>query len=258
MLAADRPSAPRRQLTDQPAVRALDLRVRRGGDEVLRGLTFELSRGRVIGLLGPSGSGKTTLMRAIVGVQRHVTGELVILGSPAGAPALRRRVAYLTQAPSIYADLTVEENLRYFAAVLGVSPGQLTSALEAVELTEFAHRRVRSLSGGQHARASLATALLGEPQLLVLDEPTVGLDPLLRRRLWDLFARLATAGSTLIVSSHVIGEARRCDELLLLSDGRLVARETPDGLERRGGTDDLDEAFARIVERGRASETPAS
>jgi ABC-2 type transport system ATP-binding protein len=236
-------------LSDEPAVRAHDLRVRRGGLEVLGGLTFELPRGCVVGLLGPSGSGKTTLMRALVGVQRHVTGELVVLGCPAGSPALRRRVAYLTQAPSIYGDLTVDENLRYLAAVLGAPAAQVPAVLATVELTGFADRSVRSLSGGQRTRASLASALLGGPELLVLDEPTVGLDPLLRRRLWALFARLAVAGATLLVSSHVMGEARHCDELLLLRDGVLVARETPEGLERRGASDDLDEAFARVIEQ---------
>ena len=232
--------------------------MRRGGVEVLRGLTFELPRGRVIGLLGPSGSGKTTLMRSLVGVQRHVTGELLVLGVPAGSPALRRRVAYLTQAPSIYGDLTVAENLRYLGAVLGAEPDQAAAVLETVQLTGFADRPVHSLSGGQRTRASLASALLGDPELMVLDEPTVGLDPLLRRRLWALFARLAAAGATLLVSSHVMGEARHCDELLLLRDGELVARETPESLERRGGSDDLDEAFARVIEQTGERGTRAS
>ncbi len=223
--------------------------MRRGGIDVLHDLTFELPHGHVIGLLGPSGSGKTTLMRALVGVQRRVRGELSVLGRPAGSPDLRHRVAYLTQAPSIYSDLTVSENLRYFAAMLGARAGQVEAVLATVELTPFAGHTVRRLSGGQRARVALASALHGNPELLVLDEPTVGLDPLLRRRLWALFGRLAADGATLLVSSHVIDEARHCHELLLLRDGALIARETPAGLERHGGSADLDEAFAHVIEQ---------
>jgi ABC-2 type transport system ATP-binding protein len=229
------------------AISARGLRVERGGAEVLRGLTFEVARGTVTGLLGPSGCGKTTLMRALVGVQRRVEGDLRVLGAPAGAADLRHRVAYVTQAPSVYGDLSVAENLAYFAALAGAGPDEVGEVTRAVELTDVVGRPVNRLSGGQRARVSLASALLGHPELLVLDEPTVGLDPVLRRALWALFGRLAAGGTTLLVSSHVMDEARHCEELLLMRDGILVARETPAGLARRTGTTDLEEAFLRLI-----------
>ncbi len=198
------------------------------------------------GLLGPSGSGKSTLMRAIVGVQIVAGGSVRVLGEEAGSPALRSRVAYITQAPSVYGDLTVRENLRYFARVLGV--GDVDRAIATVGLETHADAVVDRLSGGQRARASLATALLGSPDVLVLDEPTVGQDPLLRRELWDEFHALAENGATLLVSSHVMDEADRCDELLLLRDGELLATGTPAELRERTHTRDLDDAFLRLVE----------
>jgi ABC-2 type transport system ATP-binding protein len=223
------------------------LTVSRGGVEVLHGVSFTIAPGAVTGLLGPSGCGKTTLMRALVGVQRNVTGSLRVLGMEAGRAPLRRRVAYLTQAPSVYGDLTVRENLDYLASILTVGPMDVRRALERVELGALADHIVRRLSGGEQARVSLASTLLGEPELLVLDEPTVGLDPVLRRELWELFAELAAAGATLLISSHVMDEARRCGEVMLLREGRLIARDTPAGLTWRTGTDDLDEAFLRLV-----------
>jgi ABC-2 type transport system ATP-binding protein len=231
-----------------PAIAAAELRVRRGEAEVLHGISFTVAPGTIAGLFGPSGSGKTTLMRALVGVQRGVSGTLEVLGLPAGSPALRRRVSYVTQATSIYTDLSIRENLRYFAALSGADRQSVAAALDAVSLTATADRPVRTLSGGQQMRVSLATALLGDPDLLVLDEPTVGLDPLLRRDLWGLFGGLAALGRTLLVSSHVMDEARHCDTLLLLRDGRLVWDETPEALTAATGTGDLDTAFARIVE----------
>jgi ABC-2 type transport system ATP-binding protein len=231
-----------------PAIRVEGLRVERGGTPVLPGLTFGVEQGTVTGLLGPSGSGKTTLMRSLVGVQIVAGGAIEVLGLPAGSPALRRRVAYTTQAPSVYGDLTLRENLEYFARVLAVGRGTIDEVLETVGLTAFAGRTVRTFSGGQLSRASLAAALLGGPELLVLDEPTVGLDPVLRRDLWATFRRLADDGATLLVSSHVMDEADRCDRLLLLRDGNLVADATPGELRARTGRDRLDEAFLALVE----------
>ena len=225
-----------------------DLAVRRDRREVLADVGFVLARGEVVGLLGPSGCGKTTLMRALVGVQRGVTGTVRVLGEPAGSPDLRSRVGYVTQAPAVYADLSVEENLRYFADVLGAEPERVAVVLEQVSLTERAGQLVRTLSGGQRARVSLATALLRTPELLVLDEPTVGLDPLLRRDLWELFRRLAAAGATVLVSSHVMDEAVRCDRLLLLREGRLVADDSPSGLLSTTGSSDVEHAFLAIAE----------
>jgi ABC-2 type transport system ATP-binding protein len=231
-----------------PAIVVRDLRVVRGGAVVLPGLSFQVEAGTVTGLLGPSGSGKSTLMRALVGVQVVAGGSIELLGLPAGTPALRRRVAYTTQAPSVYADLTLRENLRYFANVLGRDGRAVDHALETVGLADVADRPVRTFSGGQRSRASLASALLGDPEVLVLDEPTVGLDPVLRRDLWSTFRELAAAGATLLVSSHVMDEADRCDRLLLLRDGRLLADATADELRARTGRSDLDGAFLALVE----------
>jgi ABC-2 type transport system ATP-binding protein len=230
------------------AVAVRELNVVRGGREALRGVSLDVFAGRVTGLLGPSGSGKSTLLRAIVGVQIVTSGEVLVLGSPAGSPALRRRVAYVTQAPSVYADLTVAENVRYFARILGVDQARSVQALETVDLERRADQVVASLSGGERTRVSLATALLAEPEVLVLDEPTVGLDPVLRRDLWTKFGALAEAGRAVLVSSHVMDEAERCDELVLLREGRVLAAETPESLRARTGAEDLDEAFLRLIE----------
>ncbi|GAB3816708.1 ABC transporter ATP-binding protein [Kribbella italica] len=221
----------------------------RGAREVLHGIDCNLATGSVTGLLGPSGCGKTTLIRAIVGLQAKVTGEVQVFGLPAGAAKLRGRIGYVTQEPSVYGDLTVTENLRFFAAVLGVDPSDVDRVIEAVDLGSHATARVDQLSGGQRSRASLAAALLGNPELLVLDEPTVGLDPVLRRDLWDLFHRLAAEGATLLVSSHVMDEASRCDRLLLMRDGDLLADDTPDALLAAAGTTDIEQAFLTLIDR---------
>jgi ABC-2 type transport system ATP-binding protein len=232
-----------------PAVRIEGLRVVRGGAVVLPGLSCEVASGAVTGLLGPSGSGKSTLIRAIVGVQKTAGGAVDVLGEPAGSGSLRARVGYMTQAPSVYGDLTVRENLGFFARILD-RPGEVVRrVLAEVALDEHGDRIVSTLSGGERARVSLATALLGAPELLVLDEPTVGLDPLLRRDLWALFHRLTEQGTTLLVSSHVMDEADRCHGLLLLREGRLLAEGTPDERRTRTGTADLDAAFLRLVEQ---------
>jgi ABC-2 type transport system ATP-binding protein len=202
----------------------------------------------VTGLLGPSGSGKTKLMRAIVGVQRIVSGAVDVLGAPAGSKELRARLGYMTQTPSVYGDLTVSENLRFFARVLGVSAGAVDRSIRDVDLGSETNRVVNRLSGGQRVRVSLAAALLGRPEILVLDEPTVGLDPVLRRDLWALFHELACCGTTLLVSSHVMDEADRCDGLLLIRDGRLLAQATPDELRASTGARDLDDAFLKLIE----------
>ncbi len=235
-------------MATSPAIVVDGLRVRRGGRLVLDGLNLSIAAGRVTGLLGPSGSGKTTLMRAIVGVQIVEGGTVSVLGEPAGAPPLRPRVGYVTQAPAVYGDLTVRENLRYFARVLDVSAAQVDDVLATVDLEEAGRQLTSTLSGGQRARVSLATALLNSPDLLVLDEPTVGLDPVLRRDLWEMFRRLAAGGTTLLVSSHVMDEAGRCDDLVLLRDGRLLAALAPAELRERTGEHDLETAFLRLAE----------
>ena len=232
---------------EPPAVSVDGLRVSRGGREVLRGLSFEVTAGSVVGLLGPSGCGKTTLMRAIVGVQIVESGEVNVLGEPAGSAGLRPRVGYVTQAPSVYADLSVAENLAYFSRVLGVPHSRVDEVIDSVDLGSHREQLAGSLSGGQLARVSLATALLGEPEMLVLDEPTVGLDPVLREDLWSMFRGLADRGTTLLVSSHVMDEAGRCDHLLLMREGELLATETPAELRERTGEQDLEAAFLALI-----------
>jgi ABC-type multidrug transport system ATPase subunit len=234
------------------AVETDGLRVVRGGREVVHGFTFSVPRGSVVGLLGPSGCGKTTLMRAVVGVQIIAGGAVTVLGHPAGDRALRRRVGYATQNPAVYADLSVRENLRYFASVLGARRGDAERVIDEVGLADARDQAASSLSGGQLHRASLAIALLGEPELLVLDEPTVGLDPVLRGELWELFNELAGRGVTLLISSHVMDEAARCERLLLMREGRLLADDTPDALRAATGTQDLEEAFLHVIQEQEA------
>lgn len=222
------------------------LNVTRGGRPVLHGVRGTVAAGQITGLFGPSGSGKSTLIRAIAGVQTRVSGVVEVLGGNPGSRAVRREVGYMTQAAALYEDLTVLENVDYFAAIRGVDRG---GVLERVQLTPQAGQLVRNLSGGQRARVSLASALVGSPGLLLLDEPTVGLDPVLRRDLWRLFDGLAAEGSTLLVSSHVLDEARHCHEVILLRDGHILAQLTPRELTGRTGTEDMDEAFIRLIEQ---------
>jgi ABC-2 type transport system ATP-binding protein len=225
-----------------------DLVVQRGRVHAIRGLSFSSVRGEVTGLLGPSGCGKSTLMRAIVGVQVVTGGSVEVLGLPAGDRRLRDRVGYVTQAPSVYDDLTVAENLRFFARVLGAPAGEVDRCTEAVSLGSCRDQVVSRLSGGQRSRVSLAVALLGSPELLVLDEPTVGLDPVLRRDLWAMFHDLADAGTGVLVSSHVMDEAERCDRLLLMREGRLLADDAPSALLERTRTHDVEAAFLALVD----------
>jgi ABC-2 type transport system ATP-binding protein len=232
----------------EAAIEICDLRIRRGGKLILPGVSLRISPGRVTGLLGPSGSGKTTLMRAIVGVQIVERGRVTVLGQPAGTPALRRRVAYVTQAPSVYADLTVEENLRYFARTLRAPRSRIEEVISLVGLTGQTKQVTRTLSGGEFSRTSLAVALLGKPELLVLDEPTVDVDPILRRELWQTFYELADAGASLLVSSHVMDEAARCHQLVLMRSGEVIATGSPDELLTRTQSAELEDAFVALAE----------
>ncbi len=232
------------------AITVEGLLVERGGREVLRGVSLSVASGSVTGLLGPSGCGKSTLMRSIVGVQIVAAGKVVVLGEAAGAEELRRRVGYVTQAPSVYTDLSIEENLRYFAAIVGASRERIAETIETVGLGGREGQVVGTLSGGERSRVSLATALLSEPELLVLDEPTVGLDPVLRAELWASFHELASdEGTTLLISSHVMDEASECDSLLLMRDGALLEQITPNELRAETGKDDLGQAFLAVIER---------
>ncbi|GGL89736.1 ABC transporter ATP-binding protein [Nakamurella endophytica] len=234
---------------DAIEVDAVVVRRDRHGPPALDGITARVAAGRVTGLLGPSGAGKTTLLRVVVGVQRWSAGSVRVLGLPAGSPALRSRIGYLTQAAAVYADLTVAENVRYFAALAGAAPGAVVEVLDEVGMARWADRLAGALSGGQRARVSLACALVGRPDLLVLDEPTVGQDPVLRDELWRSFRARAAAGATVLVSSHVMDEAARCDDLLLVRDGRVLASGTPGSVMAQAGETDMDSAFLTLIRR---------
>lgn len=234
-----------------PAIRVEGLRVVRGGEVVIRDLSFSIPSGQVTGLLGPSGCGKSTLMRALVGVQIVEGGLVEVLGAPAGSAGLRERVGYMAQGTAVYADLTARENLGYFARILGAGDGDVDRVLDQVDMQRDAEALVARMSGGQVARVSLATALLGSPEVLVLDEPTVGLDPVLRRDLWGLFGELAQEGTALLVSSHVMDEASRCERLLLMREGSFLADDSPAGLLERTGTADVESAFLVLTDAGR-------
>ena len=230
-------------------VRICDLKIIRDGKTIIPNLTMQIEPGKIVGLLGPSGSGKTTILRSIVGVQAIAAGSITILGYAAGSKELRTRIGYFTQSASIYIDLTCLENLRYFAQILGQSEISVHEVLELVDLTKNQKQLASSLSGGERARLALATALLGRPELLILDEPTVGLDPVLRRDLWNLFHRLADQGKTLLISSHVMDEADRCDSLFLLREGNVLASGTPDELKTNAHTDAMEQVFISLVEK---------
>jgi ABC-2 type transport system ATP-binding protein len=231
-----------------PAIVVDELTVVRGATTVLESLNLTIRRGIITGLLGPSGCGKTTLMRCLVGAQMTDSGTVTVLGRAAGDKVLRNRVGYATQAASIYTDITVVENLRYFAALFEVKRDTVNRVLSQVGLTRQRNYLARDLSGGQRSRLSLGCALIGDPDVLILDEPTAGVDPVLRNQIWDMFAKLRDAGKTIVVSSHIMDEADRCDELVLMRQGRVLAHETPQELLRRSGTDNLESAFLTLVD----------
>jgi ABC-2 type transport system ATP-binding protein len=239
-------------MSSSAAIAVSGLTIARGGRQVLSGLTLAIRSGAVTGLLGPSGCGKSTLLRSIVGVQIVASGTVTVLGEPAGSARLRRRVGYVTQAPSVYTDLSIEENLRFFASIVGADATRIGEVVETVGLSGLERRVVGALSGGERSRVSLATALLGRPAVLVLDEPTVGLDPVLRAELWATFHQLAGGGTTLLISSHVMDEAAECDEILLMREGAILRQTTPDGLRRETGEADLSRAFLALIEHASA------
>lgn len=232
-----------------PAISIEHLSVVRGKHAALQDFSVQIARGTVTGLLGPSGCGKTTLIRSIVGTQIIASGTVTVLGQPAGSAALRRRVGYVPQDPTIYRDLRVIDNVRYIASLYGFDSHAAEEAIDRVGLSEHRTAFCENLSGGQRTRVSLACALVCRPDLLVLDEPTVGLDPVLRVDLWRQFAELAGSGTTLLVSSHVMDEADHCADLLLMREGRLVAHTTPAQLREDTSCTSLEEAFLTIIRR---------
>jgi ABC-2 type transport system ATP-binding protein len=227
-------------------VRAVDLVKCFGAIRALDGLSLEVRPGEKYGLLGPNGSGKTTLIRSFVGLIAPDSGEVRVFGEPVPSPLVTNRVGYMTQSAALYEDLTVRENLLFFARLFGVSGSavaRVREVLDLVDLTSRADSPVRTLSGGMRQRASLATALVHEPGLMLLDEPTVGVDPELRLTLWDHFDRLNALGKTFVISTHVMDEAERCGRVGLLRAGRLLAEGSPRELKERAGASTLEEAY---------------
>jgi ABC-2 type transport system ATP-binding protein len=228
-------------------VQAIDLRKSFGEIHAVDGVSFELSPGRIYGVMGPNGSGKTTLIRMLTGLGRPTAGEARILGVQMPSRANLARIGYMTQSDGIYPELTAAENLRFFAAMYGVrDPGAVEAALAVVELSDRAGTLASQLSGGMRRRLSLACALVHRPPVLFLDEPTVGVDPALRVQFWAYFHQLARDGTTIVVSSHVMDEADRCDELLFMRGGRVIAQGTGEELRARAGTTDLEQAFLQF------------
>ncbi len=234
------------------AVQVKDVSVVLGGYyHALKHVSVDIPAGKVVGFIGPSGAGKTTLIRSIVGRQRLSSGSITIDGLPAGSAKLRSQMSYMTQEASVYNDLTVQENLQYFATMFGIPSKEVSEAvssiLRTVDMADHARQLVDKLSGGQKQRVSLAIALIGYPKLMVLDEPTVGLDPVLREQLWRLFRELTAKGTTLIISSHVMDEAERCDDLLLIRNGELLAHGSPKALCEQTSTSSVEDSFLKLV-----------
>jgi ABC-2 type transport system ATP-binding protein len=229
-----------------PAVSVRNLHVHRGGSHILRGVDLEILPGMIYGLLGPSGAGKTTLIRSVMGLQRH-EGTITVLGQPAGAAAVRGRVGYMAQAGAIYNDLSAADNLHFFGSVFGAPKPRIAEVIELLQLRPYSARLAWRLSGGEQRRVSLGCAIVAAPDLLVLDEPTVGLDPVLRKEFWDRFHDWASAGATLIVSSHVMDEAERCDRLVLVRDGAVLDEGTPQELRERTHSNRMEDAFLALA-----------
>lgn len=230
------------------AIKVTDLHVQKSKTLILKGVSFEIQSGKIVGLLGPSGAGKTTLIRSIVGLQKITDGSAEVLGHLAGSRELRGRIGYMAQSSAVYDDLSVRQNLLYFAAVIGVKEADVAEIIEQVELTNHASQLAGSLSGGQRTRVSLAIALLGHPPILILDEPTVGLDPRLRQEFWRAFRDLAAGGTSILISSHVMDEARHCDDLLLIGEGQLLAQDSPRVLCSSTGSETIEDAFLKLTE----------
>ncbi len=235
------------------AVAAEGVRKRFGVIEALRGLDLTVRTGEIYGLLGPNGSGKTTFIRCVAGLLRPEGGTLTALGLAPRAAVAAGRVGYMTQAPALYGDLSVEENLEFFAALQSVPHAneRIEEALRTVELLDRRRSVVNTLSGGLRTRVSLAATLLHGPSLLLLDEPTVGVDPVLRQEFWTHFRQLASSGVTILVSSHVMDEASRCDRLGLIRGGIVLAEGSASDLVSRAGTRDLESAFLALAGRTR-------
>ena len=228
-------------------IKATDISVEKSNKKLLDSVSIKIDRSRIVGLVGPSGSGKTTLIRTLVGSQQITKGTITTLGLAPGSKEVRSRIGYMAQKSAFYSDITVSENLHYFASILGVSRNRVLEILELTALTRHSNSLANSLSGGESSRLSLAIALLGNPDILFLDEPTVGLDPILRIELWKLFLELRQQGKLIVISSHIMEEAERCDEVLLLREGQLLFFGEPTELKRKTGCKDIESSFIALV-----------
>jgi ABC-2 type transport system ATP-binding protein len=217
-----------------------------GDVKALDGVTLRVKQGEIYGLLGPNGAGKTTLIRLFVGLVEPNAGTVTVLGERMPNVAMLSHVGYMTQSAALYPGLSVEENVRFFAAINDAEEG-VKDALELVKLYDRRDSVVSTVSGGMRQRCSLACALVHKPQLLLLDEPTVGVDPQLRVELWEDFREMAAAGTTIIVSSHVMDEAERCQRLGLIQYGKLLAEGTPDEIRATAGSTNLEDAFLSLA-----------
>ena len=255
-------SPPPTPATPGPAVEAVALRKDFGPIHAGDGIDLSLPSGRIYGLLGPNGSGKTTLIRLLTGLASATSGTARVLGVQMPSRENLAHIGYMTQSDGIYPELSVWENLSFFAALYGQTDrAALHRSLALVELDSRAGTPAQDLSGGMRRRLSMACALTHHPAVIFLDEPTVGVDPALRVQFWDHFHRLAADGATLVVSSHVMDEADRCDELLFIRDGHVLAQGTPGELRKRVGTDNLETAFLSFASQAaspRAAESAAS
>jgi len=225
-------------------IEARDVRKRFGDVAALDGVDLSVPAGSIYALLGPNGAGKTTLIRAIVGLVKPDGGELRVFGERMPQRAVLSRIGYMTQAAALYLELSVEENVRFFARIAG--RGDVEEVLRFVELWDRRRTITATLSGGMRTRLSLACTLVHRPDLLLLDEPTVGVDPQLRVQLWEGLREMAASGTAILVSSHVMDEAARADRLGLMRAGRILAEGTVDELLARAGVDDLEDAFLRL------------
>lgn len=229
------------------AIKTSGLCVVKSGKKILRGVSVSLPEGKIIGLLGPSGAGKTTLVRALIGRQKITKGDVSVGGYNADAPELREIIGYMPQTPAIYFDLTVKQNLRYFASMRGAKKEEADRLIDDVDLRPQANQMASTLSEGQKSRVSLAIALIGNPKIILLDEPTVGIDPVLRVQLWEKFKGLSKRGTTILVTSHVMDEAEHCDYLLLIRDGKILFYGTPTALKTKTKSRNVEDSFLKLV-----------
>ncbi|WP_438495361.1 ABC transporter ATP-binding protein [Paenibacillus sp. IHBB 3054] len=218
-----------------------------GSKEVLKDISLQVAEAETFGILGPSGSGKTTLVKLLTGIDEATSGEVRVLGIPMPKLAMLQQIGYMAQSDALYTELSAKENLEFFAALYGLKGGNRTrrirDVLELVNLQDHLRKRVDQYSGGMKRRLSLAIALLHEPPLLLLDEPTVGIDPVLRQSIWKELKALNRKGTTIVLTTHVMDEAEKCDRLAMIRDGELLAVDTPAGLLNATGSASLEEAF---------------